>query len=214
VFNRPVTKVLSVMDQRFSNVIAANYTLPKWGGNKILSYIVRDWQIGAILNYSSGFPILAPAAQNNLATLLFRGTFANRVSGVPLFTQDLNCHCFDPNTTFVLIPKAWTDPAPGTWGTAGPYYDDYRGRRSPQEALAFGRLFRFTERFRLNIRAEFTNVFNRTVYPAPTSTNALAPQTRVNNSDPSSSTTGGFGWINTAAAGTPRQGQIVARFMF
>jgi hypothetical protein len=214
VFNRPVNKVLSAMDQKYSNVIAANYTLPKWGSNKILSYILRDWQIGAILNYSSGFPILAPAAQNNLATLLFRGTFANRVPGVPLFTQDLNCHCFDPNTTFVLNPKAWTDPAAGTWGTAAPYYDDYRGRRTPREAMAFGRLFRFNERFSLNIRAEFTNVFNRTVYPAPTSTNALAPQTRVNNSDPNSPTTGGFGWLNTAAAGTPRQGQIVARFLF
>jgi hypothetical protein len=214
IFNRPQNKVLSVMDQKFSNVIAANYTLPKWGSNKVLSYIVRDWQIGTILNYSSGFPILAPVAQNNLATLLFRGTFANRVPGVPLFTQDLNCRCFDPNTTFVLNPKAWTDPAPGTWGTAAPYYDDYRGRRRPSESLAFGRLFQFTERFSLSIRAEFTNVFNRTIYPAPTSTNALAPQTRVNNNDPNSPTTGGFGWLNTTAAGTPRQGQIVARFRF
>jgi hypothetical protein len=221
VFNRSQNKVLSAMDQKYATVIAANYTLPKWGPNRIVSSVVRDWQIGAILNYASGFPILVPFAQNNLNTLLFRGgpvgsqgTFANRVPGVPLFTQDLNCRCFDPNTTFVLNPKAWTDPLPGQWGTAAPYYSDYRGRRRPQESFAIGRLFRIKERASLSIRAEFTNAFNRTIFPAPTSTNALQTQTRVNNSNPNSQTTGGFGWLNTTAAGTPRQGQIVARFRF
>ena len=97
VFNRSLNKNLSSLDQRFSTVIAANYTVPKWGGNKVLSYVASGWQIGANLNYSSGLPILAPVAQNNLATLLFRGTFANRVPGVSPFTQDLNCRCFDPN---------------------------------------------------------------------------------------------------------------------
>ncbi|MCU1340053.1 MAG: hypothetical protein JWO19_5634 [Bryobacterales bacterium] len=222
VFNRPMNKVLSAMDQEFANVLAANYTVPKWGGNKVFSAIVRDWQVGTILTYASGFPILAPFAQNNLNTLLFRGgpvgsqgTFANRVPGVPLFTKDLNCRCFDPNTTFVLNPQAWTDPAPGQWGTAAPYYSDYRSRRRPQENFSVGRLFRITERTSLSIRAEFTNTFNRTLLPGPTSTNALATQTRVNNADPNSKATGGFGFINTTTGvGTPRQGQIVARFRF
>jgi hypothetical protein len=216
VFNRPANKQLSAADQTFANVLAANYSLPKWGP-KGVSYIVRDWQIGAILAYASGMPILSPAAQNNLTQLLFRGpsaTFANRVPGVSPFTQDLNCHCFGPNTTFVLNPAAGTDPAAGQWGGAAPYYSDYRARRVPRENFSVGRLFRITERTSLSIRAEFTDAFNRTVFPAPTSTNALAPQTRVSNSDPSSKATGGFGWINTAGAGTPRQGQLVARFRF
>jgi hypothetical protein len=224
VFNRSQNKVLSAADQKFANVIAVNYTLPRWGRNKMLAYVVRDWQMGAILTYASGFPILSPGAQNNLNSMLFRTTtpgavssFANRVPGVPLFTQDLNCGCFDPNTTFVFNPKAWTDPAPGQFGTAAPYYDDYRGRRRPQESVSLGRLFRITERTSLSIRAEFTNIFNRTVFPSGTglsSTNALQNQTRVNNSDPNSPATGGFGWLNTTLAGTPRQGQIVARFRF
>ena len=40
-------------------------------------------------------------------------TVMNRVPGEPLFTQDLNCHCFDPNTSFVLNPKAWVNPPAG-----------------------------------------------------------------------------------------------------
>ena len=224
VFNRAQNKVLSVMDQKFASVLAFNYTVPRWGSHRMLSTVLKDWQIGAIVNYASGFPILSPYAQNNLNALLFRGgpagfqgTFANRVPGEPLFTQDLNCGCFDPNTTFVLNPKAWTDPAPGQFGTAAPYYDDYRARRRPQESIDIGRTFRIREAVSLSIRAEFTNAFNRTVLPFGTglsSTNALQAQTRVNNNDPNSKTTGGFGWLNTAAAGTPRQGQIVARFRF
>jgi hypothetical protein len=45
--------------------------------------------------------------------------------------------------------------------------------------LSVGRLFRITEKTSLSIRAEFTNAFNRTLLPGPTSTNALATQTRV-----------------------------------
>jgi hypothetical protein len=190
--------------------VAGNYTLPKWGRNKMLRYAVADWQIGALLIYASGMPIQVPAAQNNLASQLFRGTFANRVPSQPLFTVDLNCHCYDPNTTFALNPGAWQDPAPGQWGTSTAYYNDYRQQRRPTENLNFGRLFRITERVNVNIRAEFTNIFNRTRYPNPTSTNALAAQTR----NAAGLATAGFGYMNTSGVGAPRAGQIVVRLRF
>ena len=82
-----------------------------------------------------------------------------------------------------------------------------------QENLALGRTFRVGEGgVNFNIRAEFTNVLNRTVIPNPTSTNAKATQTISNGL-----TTAGFGRINTAAAPaapTSRQGIIVGRFTF
>ena len=40
------------------SVIAANYRLPGWGTNQIVSQVVRDWVIGATLSYASGLPIL------------------------------------------------------------------------------------------------------------------------------------------------------------
>jgi hypothetical protein len=140
-------------------------------------------------------------------------SFANRVPGQPLFTRDVNCHCFDPSKEFVLNPNAWAEPAPGQFGTGAAYYSDYRGVRTPRENLAVGRTFRFGEgRASLNIRAEFTNIFNRTVLPEATSTNARATQTSANGV-----TTAGFGRINTAATPgipTSRQGMIVGRFTF
>ena len=98
-----------------------------------MSWVVRDWQINALLGYSSGLPILAPVAQNNLNLSLLRNTagsqisYANRVPGQPLFTQDINCHCFDPNKTFILNQAAWSEPGPGQWGTGAAYYSDYPG---------------------------------------------------------------------------------------
>jgi hypothetical protein len=150
----------------------------------------------------------------------------NRVPGVPLFTVDLNCHCFDPNTTFVLNPAAWVNPPLGQFGASNTYYNDYRQQRHPQEAASLGRVFRIKERATLQIRAEFTNIFNRTGLNPPTSTNAFATQTKTGGQ-----ATGGFGWINPAAVGgaasnpaaasaatfatpLPRQGTLVARFQF
>ena len=173
VFNRKLNKYLSQYDQPFAFNLSANYTVPQVKmsrmGGKALSWAIRDWTIGSFLQYASGLPILAPYATNGLNSLLLRnvaspatGTFANRNPGVPLFTQDINCHCFDPSKTFVLNPAAWSQPAPGTFGTGAAYYDDYRYQRRPVENLSLGRTFRIRERASVNLRMEFTNVFNRT----------------------------------------------------
>jgi hypothetical protein len=135
----------------------------------------------------------------------------NRVPGVPLFTQDLNCHCFDPNKTFVLNPAAWTNPPAGQWGTAAAYYTDYRYQRRPVENISIGRVFRVKERASLQIRAEFTNMFNRTEMSNPTATNPSATQTTT----AAGQTTAGFGYINNGTVfSAPRSGQLVARFQF
>jgi hypothetical protein len=215
VFNRPNQKALSSYDQPFQFVFSGSYITPKWSatnkGVKILSWISQDWQIGALLRYASGLPIAAPTSTNSMSTYLFQSTLFNRVPGVPLFTQDLNCHCFDPNTTFVLNPNAWSNPAPGQWGTAAAYYTDYRYQRRPVENLSLGRVFRIKERASLQIRGEFTNIFNRAEPNNPTATNALATQTR----NSAGQTTAGFGYINTATTfSAPRQGQLIARFQF
>jgi hypothetical protein len=123
-------KYLSGYSRPFVSVLAINYTLSVWGSNKLLSQVVRDWQIGAVLQYYSGLLIRVPFAQSvgsdappnsfllrNLPLGFTNTTYANRVPGIPLFTVDENCHCFDPNMSFILNPQAWTNPAAGQWGT-------------------------------------------------------------------------------------------------
>ncbi len=216
VFVRPVAKWLSTFDQPLVLTITGSYQLPKWGGNKWLSSIVRDWQIGTLLTYASGRPIPAPTATTPLNNELFQQTFANRVPGEPLYTvSDINCHCYDPSKTFVLNRKAWTNPPDGQFGATAGFFSDYRYQRHPQESLNFGRTFRIKERYSLNLRVEFSNIFNRTYYNDPS---ANGPQNAQTVNPPTGLNASGFGYINTSITGTqfgqPRQGTIVARFQF
>ncbi len=206
-------KTLNSNSVPLSMLFAGNYRFPVLNTNPVLSWLIRDWQIGAVMRYASGLPILAPAAQGQLNNFLFLGnSFANRVPGEDPHTVDINGD-FDPLKTFVLNPRAWVDPPLGEFGTGSAYYNDYRQRRRPDESISFGREFRMGEGKSLNIRAEFTNVFNRTPYPNPTSTNANQAQT---TNALTGITTGGFGRISSALGvrDLPRNGTIVARFRF
>ena len=210
------SKSISEFDQPFLTVIAGSYTLPKIDQLKKASYLFKDWQIGTLLSYSSGLPIPVPASTSSISTQLFQGALDNRVPGQPLYTvPSLNCHCFDPSTTAVLNPLAWAAPAPGQFGTAAPFYSDFRYQRHPSENINLGRTWHFKEQMSLNLRAEFSNVFNRTYLNNPTANNPTIPVTR----NAQGLLTGGFGYISTAFASItqlaqPRNGVIVARFIF
>jgi len=225
VFDRNSNKYISRYDQPYFFNAALNYTTPRLATNKILSAAFANWTVGAFVQYASGFPLQVPQAQTSLNNILFQGTsFANRVPGQPLFTVDLNCHCYDPNKTFVLNKDAWTDPAPGAFGSSPAYYNDYRAQRRPMENMNLGRTFRIggeNSRKTLNVRMEFTNIFNRAYWSDPSTTaitNFKLQQTYLNNGNVND----GFGKVITTgvtAFGTtanllPRQGVLVARFTF
>jgi hypothetical protein len=142
---------------------------------------------------------------------------------------DINCHCFDPTKTLMLNPAAWTNSASGTYGSSAAYYNDYRFQRRPTENFNVGRTFRIRESMSLSVRAEFANIFNRTVLPNPSAGNATgAPAPGTSPTCFLSGTTGaqgsctpgatfasGFGFEQTASiTGGVRTGQIVARFRF
>jgi hypothetical protein len=221
--NRRTSKYLSLYDQPIQFNISVNYTTPTLKTNKLLSWLARDWTYGAFLAYRSGLPLQVPLAQNNpnLSSLLFQPTFADRLPGQPLYQKDLNCHCFDPQTTLVLNPNAWVDPPNGEFGTSPAYYSDFRKQRRPVENMNLGRTWRIKERMTLNIRAEFTNIFNRSLVGDPATANFLAQVTHL----PNGNISGGFGTINATSSPTgtstaalvnlsPRNGTLVARFIF
>jgi hypothetical protein len=210
VFNRPNNKTLSSSDQPYFFNISATYITPKLNGNKLLSWIARDWTYGVYLQYASGTPIAVPTANNNLSSVLFQSTNANRVPGQPLYTVDLNCHCYDPNKTFALNPAAWTNPAAGQFGVSASYYNDYRTQRRPQENMNLGRTWRAGEKYTFNLRIEFTNAFNRGYWGNPSSTNFQTAQTRLANGNNAA----GFGFISTTSGTSPRNGLLVGRFTF
>jgi hypothetical protein len=232
IFSPTTSKTIQSTDQPHVLQLSIVYQTEKHFGNGILSWITRDWQVGAFMKYASGLPLTPPSATttNNLP-----GGSEMVRTGQPLYLKDLNCHCFDPTREQVLNPAAWANPVNGTYGP-GPWtnspggtsllYSDFRGQRRPSESFNIMRSFRLSKGDRpvmLSIRADFANIFNRTLMVDPTTANPLnAPTTNT-----AGQFTGGFGIIpevfnlrafpassNTNASQLPRQGTIVARVTF
>ncbi len=209
-FNRENQKRLSAGAQPFVFSTGFSYETQKWTQNKTFQLLTAGWTFSGSIRYSSGTVIAIPVSANLLNSQIFQGTVFNRVPDQPLYTKDLNCHCFDPNKDLVLNPKAWTDAAPGTYGVTAAAYNGYRTQRIPDEQISVGRTFRIKENKQFSVRAEFFNVFNRTVYAAPAATSPTATTTF----DKAGNLTGGFGFINMNSNGQPRNGQLVGRFTF
>jgi hypothetical protein len=240
IYNPTEAKSIQSTDQPFLFTANILYQTQKYFSNNVLAMVTKDWQFGAFLQYGSGLPLTPPAATtaNNIlgqatTTQMFR-------TGQPLFLKDLNCGCFNPLYDQVLNPAAWVTPAAGTFGP-GPtqglggqsgtlYYSDFRQARRPQENFNIGRNFRITERVMFSVRAEFSNILNRTEIGNPAITNPTAPLTK---NPQTGQLSGGFGTYtlstvprgqtpsgttNSLAVGQlyslPRQGTIVARIQF
>ena len=229
IFNFNNNKQLNQYVRPLALTVSFSYTTPKTGGDgfamKALSQVVRDWQFSAVLRYQSGALIGDPVSNNLLTTQLARNgqifgggaTNFQNLTGQPLFASsvsDPNCKCFDPQKTPVLNPNAWTDAPGGTWGTAAPYYNNYRWQRQPAESMNFARNFRMGKegKYTLQVRGEFQNVFNRTFLSTPSLANPLLPVA----TSATGVLTSGYGSIATiGGAGTqPRQGTFVVRFQF
>jgi hypothetical protein len=236
IFNFNNNKQINQYVRPLVTTISVSYTTPKLTasgtGMKVLSQALRDWQVGLALRYQSGALLGNPTSLNLLTTQLARatqnfgpgGTTFWNLTGQPRFKiSDPNCRCFNPQTDQVLSTAAWTDAPAGQWGTAAPYYNDFRWQRQPSENVNFGRNFRMGKegRYNLFVRAEFQNIFNRLFLSAPSLANPnLAVGTTAYAGTVINST--GFGTIptlnatfNGVAGATPvRSGQIVTRFTF
>jgi len=219
-------KSLESTDQPFLFNANILYVMQSFFSNKTLSYVTKDWSFGAFLQYGSGLPLTPPAGtQQNF----IGGSEQFRNPGVPLYLKDLNCGCINPYTDQVLNPAAWSNPTNGTFGPAsGTLYGDFRQARRPAENFNIGRTFRFKEKYSFEIRAEFTNILNRTQIGNPSTSNPAGALSK----NTAGQYTGGFGTINLVLSGAnttptvtanavvgqlfeqPRSGTLIARFKF
>jgi hypothetical protein len=184
--------------------------------NKFLSNLDRPMVSNLSITYT--VPAAAWAGNKVLRSVLrdwTTGALLTYASGAPILVPS--------STNF--NPTAWSNPSVGTYSTSAAYYNDYRSQRHPTENFNIGRTFRIRESMSLSLRAEYVNMFNRTVLPAPsTLTSPLtAPTCFVSGvsgttgpcTTPGAAYASGFGTMATLnqTLGT-RTGQIVARFRF
>jgi hypothetical protein len=229
IFNYGINKQLNQYVRPLATTITFTYQTPKFEASnfamKAVSQTVRDWQIGAVLRYQSGALLGDPTSLNLLTSQLARGATAfgaggtnfQNYTGQPYFTiSDPNCKCFNPQTTQVLNPGAWSDAPGGQWGATAPFLG-YRWQRQPAESASFARNFRIGKegRYNLQIRGEFQNIFNRLFLSAPSLANPVLPiaTTPYNGTSINSSGFGSVATLNGAGA-LPRSGQMIARFTF
>jgi hypothetical protein len=201
--------------------------------------ITKDWQIAFSANYQSGAFLAPPTSP----TLNFLPSEDVRVPGQPLYTPGVNINnlgTYNPYYTQVLNPNAWAPcPADAVCGgaatiagvtTATTYYKNFRAPREPLENASLGRHFKVGHegKYDFFVRAEFVNIFNRTIMPAP-ATNVNPQNAPVKGAGNGTIYTSGFGIINTylapqtaygattvqgTAALQGRTGTLIARFSF
>jgi len=242
--NRNLGKTLSPYDIPHQLRISTQYEVPRLTSgifsNKVLSYIVSGWGTGWYLNYQSASLVGLPSSSGASPISNFLGYGPGPAQLIPGMSPwsvnwydkngnhhtdplNINCHCFDPTTTVVLNPAAFQNVPDGQFAANESSLRSFRGFRYPSENANFSRTFRIKERYVLQIRAEFTNIFNRVQYAIATGQTsainlgnfATAPTTFT--SGPYKGLySGGFGTITpeTTGAVNPRAGTIVARITF
>jgi hypothetical protein len=247
IFNPSLGKDLVVLGAPPQTLhIAFEYRVPRYKGNlpvignKVVSYALADWAVSGAMYYQSGAYIARPlnGSTNPISLWLGRGpggaqllknadgSYMNPwsvdwtdLSGVhhtdPL---DINCHCFDPAKTVALNPAAWGPVPDATWAADTSTLPFFRGPRHPMEAMNFARNFTIKEKYTLQVRMEFQNIFNRVQLPSPATgfspTNTAGTYQTAGNGNYIT----GFGTFGNSTVagylGTPRSGQLVARFTF
>jgi len=203
------------------------YSLPFGRGRKFLSdsrglmdAVLRGWTVSTTLYYGSGVPlgygagVYNPGSETPIySTNYYPGwingsyspgvVYANLTPGADL-SNHFSKGKFNPgNPTAAgayFSPSAFTNPSYGSLGNAGPYVPSLAGFGSAEEDLSVSKEFAFGERFRMELRGEFFDVFNRHYFADP-DTNLASPT---------------FGYVLTTAANRQsgvyaRQGQISAR---
>jgi carboxypeptidase family protein/TonB-dependent receptor-like protein len=154
-----------------SHVISAYaiYDLPFGQGkmlaknvNKVVNQVIGGWEVSPILSFRTGWPLPVYGAHDNSGTFS-RGARA-KCNGIPAIT----------NTTISGVGVQWftnngqfTDPDVGTFGNCAPQLDSLRSPRYTDVDLSLHKNFPITERFRLQFRTDFINLFNHVQYNAP-----------------------------------------------
>jgi hypothetical protein len=193
--NRRLEKSIGAYDQTHVVKLSTIYELPFGKGKRWLSHGAGDWVLGgwrisAIQYYATGYPL---AVTRNAPLPIFNGV--NR----PYITTysgwgGVYTGSFDPAKDLYLNPAAFPAQPNYLLGNATRFNPLMRGFPNFNENISLGKSFPFTERFRLDFRAEAFNLFNRVVFSNPT--------TNLNSSS--------FGAVN-GQSNSPRQMQFALK---
>ena len=177
-YNRKAEKSYSINDYPHNLVIHYGYELPLGPGKRFattggaIGKIVGGWKIAGIQQYQSGAPSTVnlydfTSTLNRLWPYEGSNIYAarpNMVPGVnPKSAAVLSGH-FDPSKDFLLNPAAFSIPDTFTFGNASRNLGNARHFAYLDEDVSIIKRTNVNERVSVEFRADFLNVFNRTVF--------------------------------------------------
>ena len=196
--NRRLEKSLAPFDQTHVVVASFVYDLPltrKTTG--VEGKALHGWEVSSTLSYASGTPV---SVTGGAVLPIFGG--GNRPNVVPGVSQMGSWSGnFDPARDRYLNAAAFSQPASFTFGTVGRTLPNVRNPFSKEEDLSISKrtyIPQIREGFNVEFRAQFFNIFNRTVFGGP-ATDFNNPQS--------------FGIISSQA-NLPRSIQMALKFNF
>lgn len=166
---------------------------------KFVRAVVGGWQLSGLLQAQTGLPLTVIAGKDQSQTALNRDRAV--LVGSPYGTG--GCQNTAPCVDY-LNPASFALPATGDFGNVGKSLLRSPGQFSWDMGLS--KSFSLRERFKVQFRAEYFNVFNRVNFNAPGATSTTA----TNQTNTVSAA--GFGSIR--GAGDPRIGQLALKVIF
>jgi hypothetical protein len=203
-FNFEADRGNNNFDVRHSFNLSTLYELPfgkgrRYGGSMgpLPDALVGGWQLGGIVNARSGLPIEVLITRPDV---VFRDNRNGAIVTSPILGADGTVYTtaiinvpgggnsrnirrpdvvpgvnpYLDNDRGFLNPAAFAIPSPGTFGNLG--RNAFHGPDLVQFDLTLDKNFRLSERFSLQLRSEFYNIFNHTNFSNP-----AGGQPRLNN---------------------------------
>lgn len=177
-YNLALEKAPASFDRPHALKAYVQYELPVGKGKALLgdaprvaNALLGGWQISAIVNYWSGAPIGFSGASSPMPSGWNGGQRPNIAAGdmkMAGFDQsNFNFANTSASSNTYINKSLFSDPAALTLGNSAVRYSQIRGFATRSEDLGLLKNFRFMERFRAQIRAEFLNAFNRHTLGGP-----------------------------------------------
>jgi hypothetical protein len=164
--------------------------------NGLVRAVAGNWQLSGVVSAQTGRPITILSGVNNSGT----GIGQDRANIIGAAYGSGACAGNTKACKAWLVPTSFVSNPAGTFGNIGKGSLRFPGFYGWDMAVA--KNFPFTERIKLQFRAEFFNLFNRVNFDETTATGNFAKL----------SSKGNFGALQQA--GDPRIGQLALKLIF
>jgi len=176
-YNARAEKSLSLNDYPENLIFAYQYQLPFGHGKRfantsgLADKVIGGWSIAGVQQYRAGEPQEVMTGTNPLSPYFGANSFLTRpnvVPGVPQKSIAALLGTWDPNALgaagSTLNLAAWSLPAPFTLGNAPVTNGGIRRFPYFNEDISLVKQTNITERVNVELRADFLNIFNRTLF--------------------------------------------------